>query len=61
MLDDPDPLPDRDIAEYCRDVAAQLASMARDAGLMTTASAFELAYSSANEVLQRKPEPDEAA
>lgn len=60
MRDD-EPLPNRDIAEYCRDVAAQLATMARDAGLMTTASAFELAYASANEVLQRKAEPDEAA
>jgi len=60
-MSDDEPLPDRDIAEYCRDVAAQLASMARDAGLLTTASAFELAYTSANEVLQRKADPDEAA
>ena len=61
MLDDSDPLSDRDIAEYCRDVAAQLATMARDAGLITTASAFELAYNAANDVLQRNADPDEAA
>ena len=60
-LDDAEPPPDRDIAEYCRDVAAQRAVMARDAVPMPTASAFELVHKSASEVLQRKAEPDDAA
>ncbi len=58
MDDDDEPLPDRDIAEYVRDVAAQLAVMARDAGLDATASAFELACSSASAALNGRTDHD---
>jgi hypothetical protein len=51
----------RDVAAYVRDVAEQLASMARDTGLEGVASQLEQARHAAAEALQAKAAPEDAA
>lgn len=50
-----------DVAAYVRDVAEQLASMARDMGLEAIAGPLDQARHAATEVLQAKAAPDDAA
>lgn len=61
MCEAVEPLPARDIAEYCRDVAGQLAVLAAEAGLAAVAAAFETARAAANEAVQRNADPGDAA
>ena len=64
MTPAPDRLDDvssRDVAAYVRDVAEQLAAMAREMGLEAVARPLEEARRAASEVLQGKAAPDDAA
>jgi hypothetical protein len=60
-MEDCDPIRAREVAAYIADVSGQLAVMARDVGLSVTESALETARRSAEEELQRKPAPEDAA
>ena len=57
-LDDISP---RDVAAYVRDVAEQLASMAREMGLEAVAAPLEQAQQAAAEVVQANAAPEDAA
>ncbi len=57
-LDDISP---RDVAAYVRDVAGQLASMARDMGLHAVATPLDEARRAASEALQGNAAPEDAA
>ena len=57
-LDDISP---RDVAAYVRDVAEQLASMAREMGLEAVAAPLEEARRAAARALQEKAAPEDAA
>lgn len=57
-LDDISP---REVAAYVRDVAEQLAFMAREMGLHAIAKPLEEARAAAANVLQVKAAPDDAA
>lgn len=59
--DGSDDISPRDVAAYVRDVAEQLASMARDMGLEAIATPLEQARRAATAVLQAKAAPDDAA
>lgn len=51
----------RDVAAYVRDVAEQLATMAREIGLETVAAPLDEAHRAACAALQVKAAPDDAA
>lgn len=57
----PDDVSVRDVAAYVRDVAGQLAAMARDMGLEALAHPLDQAQRAAADLLQAKPAPDDAA
>lgn len=59
--DGSDDISQRDVAAYVRDVAEQLASMARDMGLEAVAAPLEQAGRAATAVLQANAAPDDAA
>jgi len=58
---DEDDISPRDVAAYVRDVAGQLAIMARDMGLRELAAPLDQACRAAAEVLQGNAAPDDAA
>ena len=64
MTPGPDSLDDispRDVAAYVRDVAEQLAVMAREIGLDAVATPLDEARRAASDALQVKAAPDDAA
>ena len=56
-----DELTPRDVAGYVKDVAAQLARLSREMGLDVVATHLEQAYEAAEQVLQEKAAPEDAA
>ena len=56
-----DEISPRDVAAYVRDVAEQLAVMAREMGLEAVAKPLDEARRAASRVLQVKAAPDDAA
>ena len=56
-----DDISTRDVAAYVRDVAEQLAIMAREIGLEAVATPLDEARRAASDALQEKAAPDDAA